>query len=628
MRELDEAVTLYEEAVALYESLDSPDLWRNYARLGAIHSEAGDLAAALAAYERSLQEIESIRQRLEEKGSQLPYIADKLQVYDQLIELLTQPEVGVPARPGVVVDTESAKRAFQVFERKQGRVFLDQIATTKAQRFARISPTRLQQEQRLLREYDHAFGRLVELEANRLPGDNRIDGSVVQAERELEIVDGRLKAFRAALASDHPHYHALKYPAAIDIARLQERLAADEALLVYSLPNPEISDQILLWLIDRAEFQLYRLTTEVARGDSLEWRIAQIRGALEKGFSTVDSRRGASGRHFPKSKEPLEQATHRLYEWLFPLEVRQRVAGKSLYIVPTGVLYDLPFEVLAVKPSANGDQRARYLIEEHPISYLSSASLLRVIRDGQEGRSDRARHPLLAFADPVYNTGDQSATSLESTDLLPLPETAVEATRVQKVLGAASESPAGVQAVQLREAATKQQLLAFNELGILADYRYLLFAMHGVLRKIDQRTQPTLAFSHPPEQSNPLSGEKSHLLTLAEVFGLELDADLVMLSACDTGAGDAEGAAEGIRGFTGAFLYAGTPAVTVTLWPVETHSATAMSVGLFSYLKRGLSPAKALQAIKLDLLRGDSERGELWQHPSYWAPFVLFGDGT
>jgi CHAT domain-containing protein len=159
-------------------------------------------------------------------------------------------------------------------------------------------------------------------------------------------------------------------------------------------------------------------------------------------------------------------------------------------------------------------------------------------------------------------------------------------------------------------------VFAFHENGRLDEYRYLVFATHGVLPgEIDAITQPALVLSYP---------EQEGYLTMADVFQLKCNADLISLSACNTGMGEYQ-ANEGVIGLTRSFMFAGTSAVTVTLWSVESQSAKELNVGLFEHLAAGQSPAQALQAAKLNLLRG--EKGEHYRHPYYWAPFVLFGDG-
>jgi len=147
-----------------------------------------------------------------------------------------------------------------------------------------------------------------------------------------------------------------------------------------------------------------------------------------------------------------------------------------------------------------------------------------------------------------------------------------------------------------------------------------VFACHGILpNEISRINQPALVLSDPDPQT-----KEEGFLTMADVFGLKLGADLVTLSACNTGRGKTI-KGEGIMGLTRAFMFAGTPAITVTLWSVESMSAKALNVGLFKNLKAGKSRAEALRDIKLSMLRG--EHGEQWKQPYFWAPVVVFGDG-
>ena len=126
---------------------------------------------------------------------------------------------------------------------------------------------------------------------------------------------------------------------------------------------------------------------------------------------------------------------------------------------------------------------------------------------------------------------------------------------------------------------------------------------------------PALVLSYP---------EKDGYLTMGDVFGLQLNADLVSLSACNTGRG-AEVKGEGVVGLTRAFMFAGTPAVAVTLWSIESESAKELNVGMYRYLSQKYGRAEALRQIKLALLRG--EKGNQYRAPFFWAPLVVFGDG-
>jgi len=108
---------------------------------------------------------------------------------------------------------------------------------------------------------------------------------------------------------------------------------------------------------------------------------------------------------------------------------------------------------------------------------------------------------------------------------------------------------------------------------------------------------------------------------MLDAFGLRLNADLVVLSSCNTGRGE-QIRGEGIRGLTRAFMYAGTPAVEVTLWSVASKAAYQVNTRFFTHLNTGQPLAKALRQAKLELIKD-----EFYRHPFFWAPFVVFGDG-
>jgi CHAT domain-containing protein len=197
-----------------------------------------------------------------------------------------------------------------------------------------------------------------------------------------------------------------------------------------------------------------------------------------------------------------------------------------------------------------------------------------------------------------------------------LPDTEDEAREIKTILEAPDES----RPLQLREAASRSNVFTLNDEDKLKDYRFLLFSCHGIAPdKVDPLVQPALVLSLP----DPKTGKKEYL-TMADAFGLKLNAELVSLSACNTGRGKVQ-KGEGVIGLTRAFMYAGTQAVSVTLWSVESGSAKTLGTGLFRNLEEGKGRAEALRNIKLSMLRG--EEGDLYRHPFFWAPVVLFGDG-
>jgi CHAT domain-containing protein len=324
-----------------------------------------------------------------------------------------------------------------------------------------------------------------------------------------------------------------------------------------------------------------------------------------------------------------------LYTWLVPPAARASVdAATNLLIVPTGPLYQLAFEALVTQDPSTGAE-PHFLIEDRAVSYLSSASLLAVLRAAEAARR-APPYPVLAFANPAYAepepaTADDGPSPLAKlqTNVLAsyfgprgffpdLPGSESEA----KAVVAALDAPADSRPLFEGEDASRERVLQLQaadcaKAPCLRDYRYLLFATHAVLPdQVEGLVQPSLVLAHPER------GEG--FLTMADVLGLSLDADVVSLSACNTGRGTVSHG-DGVRGLTQAFMYAGTPVVSVTLWELSDLAASQLTPAFYEGLRAGKSPAEALRDAKLQLLHGDDA---ILRFPYFWASTVIFGDGA
>jgi CHAT domain-containing protein len=183
------------------------------------------------------------------------------------------------------------------------------------------------------------------------------------------------------------------------------------------------------------------------------------------------------------------------------------------------------------------------------------------------------------------------------------------------------EAPDQSTPLQLKNDASRSNVLRLNNDNKLRTYRYLVFSCHGILPdEVDQIRQPALVLSNPDPETH-----QDGFLTMADVFQFSLNADLVTLSACNTGMGKVL-RSEGIVGLTRAFMYAGASAAVVNLWSVESRSAIMVTTGFYRNLKNGESRSEALQSAKLRLIRG--EEGGLYTHPFFWAPTIIFGEGS
>jgi CHAT domain-containing protein len=430
----------------------------------------------------------------------------------------------------------------------------------------------------------------------------------------LQQAKAAFQTLKSELQIKYPDYYALKYPQPAKLTELQAKvLQSDEVMLVYGV----MTDKTCLWVIGKEVFKLH--TLPVGEKD-LGRKVTAYRRTI---LSTEVGEGASAAPQGPAAKAP-DQLQHELYSLLFPAPVISALpAGCRLYIVPTGPLYHLPFEALATQAPG---QPPRYLVEDYAIAYLSSASLLKTLREAQARKQAQPPYPLLAFANPRYGEASSDQHKKRSVRDLQtrayeeilggafeeLKETEDEARAIKELL----QAPDGSNPLQVKEAASRSTVLSLNQTGRLSGYRYLVFACHGVLPgQVDRVVQPALVLSYP---------EQDGYLTMGDVFGLQLNAELVSLSACNTGRG-AEVKGEGVVGLTRAFMYAGTPAVAVTLWSIESQSAKELNVGMYRYLIQNYGRAAALREIKLALLRG--EKGEEYRGPFFWAPLVVFGDG-
>ena len=600
----DQARKALQEALKLCQEVGQPEnLWRAQRGLGKVEAHQASYDQAIAHYRQALDTIEGLRAGLGSKESKSTYMKNKLFVYDELIELLRSLHEKDPTK-GYDRD------ALEIFERKQGRLFLEEMGQSGARNFAGLPEEVKSRETELENRLDQLQAALVKERSQPQPDQARLQ----TLETELQQAREAFQTLKVEIRTKYPDYYALKYPQPAKLAELQTQvLKPGEVMLVYGV----LHHKTCLWIIGKEVFQLH--TLPVGEQD-LGGKVAAYRRLILKAGEDAAK---AAGPQTPARQE-LDQLRQELYRLLLPAPVGAALSpGNVLYVIPTGPLYYLPFESLATQAPG---QPPHYLVEDYAIAYLSSASLLKTLREAQARKQTQPAYPLLAFANPRYETGpgappgDKSLRGLQTRayrDILggkfeELPETEDEARAIKELLKAPDPS----YPLLVKEAASRSAIFSLNQDGKLSAYRYLVFACHGILPgEVDRVVQPALVLAYP---------EKHGYLTMGDVFGLKLNAELVSLSACNTGRG-AEVKGEGVVGLTRAFMYAGTPAVAVTLWSIESESAKELNVGMYRYLSQNHGRAAALREIKLALLRG--KHGDQYRDPFFWAPLVVFGDG-
>jgi CHAT domain-containing protein/tetratricopeptide (TPR) repeat protein len=458
--------------------------------------------------------------------------------------------------------------------------------------------------------------------------------AIAEAENvaRLEAIDARLKQIDARLESEFPDYAALANPQPLKIADVQANLAVHEALILFrdTSERKSVPEETFIWVVTRTGAKWYR---SAFGRDALKQKVAALRKALDP---TGGGARAAQVLGGTKATVGFDNAlAHELYtELLAPAETL--LAGKThLLLVPSGALTALPFHVLRTEPAAktmiNGKEP--WLIRRYALTTLPSVASLAALRR----KTDRTPAPkaYVGYADPVFSRaggpvakparvasatrglsrffrGAQGdGTSLAS--LRRLADTADEVQAISRLFSAAQVN------VFLRDAVTEAAVRTAN----LKSYRVVHFATHGLVAGEIKRPyleEPALALSQPAP-----GARHDGLLTASEVAMLKLNADWVILSACNTAAGDRPGA-EALSGLARSFFYAGTRALLVSHWPVVSSAAVKLTTRTFKRLRQApsIGRAAALQGAMLSL---SDSRNASEAHPSYWAPFVVVGEG-
>jgi CHAT domain-containing protein len=322
-------------------------------------------------------------------------------------------------------------------------------------------------------------------------------------------------------------------------------------------------------------------------------------------------------RQDPAKKQNYINAAAKLYQKLIA-PVEEIIKNKELVIIPDGLLWELPFEVLIKAPTEAETKKLEKLAFEklpllnqfHSVRYSPSATaFFRSFSLPPKGQG------LFAVA-PVFDAQEErflASRAASNRDVVypelvaPLPGSESEVEELKKLFQK-QNLPAKL---LLREQA-KEEVFTGSP---LASFRYIHLATHGVFNR-NKPSWSYLLFSRPADTAANL--ERDGLLTAAECYNLKLDAELVALSACETARGELK-PGEGLVGLTRGLLYSGARAVLVSQWKVPDQATSKLMQVFYQNLLSGMSKPKALQAAK------ETMRKSGFAHPYYWAAFVLVG---
>ncbi|KAB2848978.1 MAG: CHAT domain-containing protein [Hyphomicrobiaceae bacterium] len=460
-----------------------------------------------------------------------------------------------------------------------------------------------------------------------------------RARRELDRLSGELETLSRRIAKEFPEYASLAHVEPVSIKSAQEALSDHQALVAVLSNGPATTT----FVVTRQEARWYRSTLTQAK---LAEKVEKLRCGLEAEAWTEEKRRERCKELGLKltSAEllPYDLAeAHKLYEDLFgPLQ--PMLNGKSLVIVPSGPLTSLPLHALLTeKPAeafpadAMGYRRASWLAKSNAVTVLPSVQSIAALK--LASARTKPSKSLIGIAAPDFQgtstapppqspatkravtqqfaaffKGNRADLELLKSSLAPLPETKDEILAVARKVGAEEKD------ILLGPAATKASIKSLP----LGDYRIVYFATHGLIAgEIEGLGEPALALTMPS------SGDADEgLLTASDVAQLKLNADWVVLSACNTAAGNRPGA-EALSGLARSFFYAGARSLLVSHWKVSSVAAVKLTTAAFDALAADttIDKAEALRRSMIAMIEKDDVE---MAHPSNWAPFVLVGDGA
>lgn len=416
---------------------------------------------------------------------------------------------------------------------------------------------------------------------------------------QIDELDQRLK-------TQFPKYVELASVSSLSMERIAKTLAADEALVSYL----RTEDGYIATIITTSDAKSVKLKSPAEVIDRLVQstrRGIQIRGGRLPNFRYDDA--------------------HALYEAILkPVETAIGKLPGKLLIVPDGALEIIPFSILVASPDGggNGNGRVEWLADRHVITRLPSATSLPILREAAS--ASPGKEPFLGIGDPVldgnpadlrgYELGEvlslRGGAEIERLRALPrLPDTADELQQLSVTLGASAGS------LVLGQQATESRVRSMN----LDRYAILAFATHGLVAgEIGSLREPGLVLT--PSEADEKSGYDGYLAA-SEIAEMRLNAEMVLLSACNTAAPGAK-SADGLSGLAKSFFFAGTRNLLVSHWAVDSIAASRLTTSMLRAYRQDseLSYSAALGVAMKEMRQSESH--EL-SHPALWAPFEIVG---
>ncbi|HKD17232.1 MAG TPA: CHAT domain-containing protein [Thermoanaerobaculia bacterium] len=490
-----------------------------------------------------------------------------------------------------LVRLDRPEDAVAVVERSRGRL-LREMLTARDLAVGEEAPRELEQERkRLESDYEEIQRRLSESAASSQEAAMLLDRLAEVRTKRRDVTD--------RITRQSPRYASLRYPGALSLSDVRDALDPGTLLLLYSVGV----DRTLLFAVEPAGatgsgLSVYQLPVS---GAALRRSVQRLRNVL----ALKDARPGTS------TAAALEQA-RALYEQLIGPAEERISRSQRLLILPDGPLHTLPWAALVRR------RDGRYLVEQTPIHVGVSIAVYDQIRAGRPAALADPAVRLAAFGDPTYPAPVERKVDARRVEDPPPPVVAYDGYRLEPLPASRMEVEAITSLYAPRSVAylgadaTEERAKSIGK-----DIPIVHFATHAIINErfpLDSALVFTI-----PEQ--PKEGQDNGFLQAWEIIGqMRINAELVTLSACDSGLGKEMGG-EGLIGLTRAFQYAGARSVLASLWKVEDKTTAELMKRFYAYLKSGKTKDEALRSAQIDLIHSKDHSS-----PRDWAAFQLNGD--
>ena len=481
--------------------------------------------------------------------------------------------------------------SFYWAENTRGRLMSELLARRKSGTTYKIPPGLAVEEEKLVSDI------LINRRARQSAYGQNTPGQQQLLEAEYANLKVALDRLIDRFRKEYPQYASIRYPQPEKLSQLA--LRSKETIVEY-----EVTEPYTIGFVIRDGKIVKTFKVAVTRVE-LSALVTRFRAPFQDGLG---------------GREARPDLAKELGKLLLGPAVSVLNRGERLIIIPDESLSLLPFEALMLPTPDASKGTSVYAMDKYPISYYQSASVLSLQRTLHISRTNLPT--FFGLGDPVYDTADQRAAGMRSLAVVqkqsggrvgsnPVAEAGYQFARLPNT---------GKEVREVGKLFTSTLLLGLDasiaklQKLDLSRQRYLLFSTHGVLGdEIPYVKEPALVLSLID------NNEEGRFLTASKIFELNLNADLVGLSACNTGLG-IQSAGEGVVGLSRAFMYAGTDTVLVSLWSVADESTYHLMVRFFTNLKAGMDKLSALQDAKNYL------RSIGYDSPFYWASFVLVGE--